>query len=452
MAANLFGGSDAIRQILLWQVAGQLIAPVLAPVANAIATHVWENATSVGGGIVSIPISPAEAALGVIKGTIDPGTGASIAGKSGIDGDDFARMVANTGEPISIQEALFLWRRGLIDGARLDHAIRQSRVRDEWIDAVRALGYQPIGAAEAVAAVVQHQIAYEVGQQIAKENGLEPAMFSILVDTHGRPPGPGELVEMVRRGHIPATGTGADAVSLDQGIAESDIKDKWTPVYHALLEYLPPPRTVTALLRAGSITQAQALSLFQKAGLSAELAGVYVANASHDKVATEKQLTKDSITKLYEERLITKDQATAMLEHLHYTAEESAFVLQLGDLQRHQKVYNAAVNRLGTLFIGRKLEAAAVGAELDALGVPAAQRDEYLTVWALERASNLKILSEAAIASAWKYGIIDDAEALGQLEAHGYTPRDSYIWLAIHNKGTPPAGPLPPRDAIHGLM
>jgi hypothetical protein len=260
-----------------------------------------------------------------------------------------------------------------------------------------------------------------------------------------------ELVEMVRRGHIPATGTGADATSLDQGIAESDIKDKWTPVYHALLEYLPPPRTVTALLRAGSITQAQALSLFQKAGLSPELAGVYVANASHDKVATEKQLTKDSIAKLYEERLITQAQATAMLEHLHYTAEESAFLLQLGDLQRHQRVYNTAVTRIGTLFVARKLEVAAAGAALDSLGVPAAQRDEYITVWALERASNLKILSEATIATAWKQGVIPDDEALQEIEAHGYTPRDAWIYLAVHNKGAGP-GTMPPRDATHGLL
>jgi hypothetical protein len=443
--SDLFGGGDAIRQILLWQVVGQLIAPILAPVAQELSNVVWSR-------VSDVPLSPAEVALGRIKETITDPEAYTEAQKTGVGSWALDVMTKNTGEPISIQEALFLWRRGLIDQARVEHAVRQSRVRTEWLDAIIDLAYQPIGAAEAVAATVQHQIDYAAGEQIAKENGLKPESFKVLVDTHGRPPGPGELVEMVRRGHIPATGTGPDAVSLDQGIAESDIKDKWTPVYHALLEYLPPPRTVTALLRAGSITQAQALALFQKAGLSAELAGVYVANASHDKVSAERTLTKETISKLYEERLITHDQAVAMLEHLHYTAEESAFVLQLGDLQRHQRVYNAAVTRLGTLFVARKLEAAAVGAELDALGVPALQRDEYLTVWALERASNLKILSEAAIASAWKYGIIDDAEALGQLEAHGYTPRDSYIWLAIHNKGTPPAGPLPPRDATHGLL
>lgn len=441
---GLFGGGDAIRQILLWQVAGQLIAPVLAPVAQAIANDVNRA-------FPAMPLSPADLALARIKGVIDLEAAYEQAGQSGVSRDDFDKMVLNTGEPISIQEALFLWRRGKIDRARLEHAIRQSRMRDEWIDAVVALGTQPIGAAEAVAAVVQHQIPYAEGERLAYENGLDHDMFKIMVDTHGRPPGPSELIEMVRRGHIPATGVGPDVTSLDQGIAESDVKDKWTPVYHALLEYLPPPRTVTALLHQGSITQPQALDLFKKAGLSQELAAAYVANASHTKVSAEKTLTKDVITKLYEERLVTKDQATAMLTHLHYTAEESAFILQLGDLQRHQRVYTTAVTRIGTLFIGRKLETAAASAALDTLGVPAAQRDEYLTVWALERANNLKILSEGAIASAWKYTIITDDEALQQLEAHGYTPHDAWIWLAIHNKGTGPAGPLPPRDAIHGI-
>jgi hypothetical protein len=442
---GLFGAGDAIRQILLWQVAGELISPILAPVQQAIANQVWTR-------FPDVPISPAGAAEMVVKNHISMEEGTAQANKSGVSRGDFEHMVKSTGEPISIQEALFLLRRQKIDRARLTDAVHQSRVRDEWIDAILMLATQPIGAAEAVAATVQHQIPYAEGEKIAYENGLEAPDFKILVDTHGRPPGAMELVEMVRRGHIPAIGTGPDATSLDQGIAESDIKDKWTPVYHALLEYLPPPRTVTALLRAGSITHAQALSLFQKAGLSPELAGVYVANASHDKVATEKQLTKDTITKLYEERLITHDQAVAMLEHLHYTAEESAFVLQLGDLQRHQRVYNAAVTRIATLYIGRKLEAGAVSAALDSLGVPAAQRDEYLTVWALERASNLKILSEATIAQAWKYGVLQDDDALAELEAHGYTPHDAWVYLAVHNKGTGPAGPMPARDAIHGLM
>jgi hypothetical protein len=90
-------------------------------------------------------------------------------------------------------------------------------------------------------------------------------------------------------------------------------------------------------------------------------------------------------------------------------------------------------------------------AALDSLGVPAAQRDEYLTVWALERASNLKILSETVIAQAWKQGNLQDDEALTELEAHGYTPRDAWLYLSVHNKGAGP-GAMPPRDATHGLL
>jgi hypothetical protein len=442
---DFFGGAEAIRQILLWSVVGQIVSPILAPMTQELANIINTRAPVV-------PLSPAEAALGVVKNTIPHAEAVTYANQAGLDGHKFDQLVANTGEPISTQELLFLLRRGKIDRAMLEHGVRQGRVRDEWIPAILALSTQPISPADAVAGVVQHQIDHATGQQIAYEGGLEAADFQRLVDIHGRPPGPMELLEMVRRGHIPATGTGPDATSLDQGIAESDIKDKWTPVYHALLEYVPPPRTVTALLRAGSLTQAQALDLFKKAGLTAEMAAVYVADASHGKVAAQKEMTATQITTLYEQRLVTKEQAAAMLAHLRYTAEESAFLLQLGDLQRHQKVYTAAVTRIGTLFIGRRLEAAATGAALDALGVPAAQRDEYLTLWTLERASTLKILSEAAIAAAWKDGLIPEDEAMQELEAHGYTARDAWIWLAIHNKGTPPSGPMPAREAIHGLQ
>lgn len=442
---DLLGGGDVIRQILIWQVVGQIAAPVLAPVAQSIANAVNQAAPV-------MPLSPAELALGVVKGTVDQGTARTEAEKSGVQASDLDIMVLNTGDPLSPQELLYLLRRGLIDQARLEHGVRQGRLRNEWIPDLLNLKLQPISPADAVAAAVQEQIDRGAAEKIAYEGGIGAADFAILFNTRGRPPGIEQVVELVRRGIVPAKGTGPDSTTLEQAVHESDLKTKWEPAIQALLDYIPPPRTVTALLRAGSITEQQALDLFRKAGLSQELAAAYVADASHTKVAAEKELTKAEVTQLYTERLITKEQAAAMLGHLRYTAAESAFILQLGDLQRHAKVYNAAVTRIGTLYVNRRIERGAAGSALDSLGVPAAQRDEYLTVWALERASNLKILSEAVIASAWAKGVIGDDEAMGQMEAHGYTARDSWIYLAVHNKGTGPASVIPAPSAIHGIL
>lgn len=451
MAANLFSDNDAIKQILLWQVAGQLIAPVLAPVAQGIASRVWEGATTIGGGVVSVPLSPQEAALGVLRGNISHGDGASIAGKSGTDGQDFDRMVANTGEPPAIEQMLFLQRRGDLKAGDLERAIRQSRVRDEWISTIEKLITHPITAGDAIDAVVASQIDEETAKRIVFENGIDDAGYTILKNTRGRPPSPVELIEMVRRGHIKMNGLGPDAITLEQGIHESDIKNKWEPVFEALTEYLPPPRTVTALLREGSIDTKTALQLFQDAGLTPQLAAVYVASATHTRAATTKTLSQQTITQLYEQKLITEQQATAMLEHLGLSAEEAAFTIQLGTLQHHQRILNAAITRVASLFIGRKIELPAASADLDALGVPADQRDELLTTWQLERAASLKILSETAIAAAWKYNLFTDDEAMAALQAHGYTPYDSWVYLAIHNKGTGPAA-VPPRSAIHGAL
>lgn len=451
MAANIFAENDAIKQILLWQVAGQLISPVLAPVAQAIASHVWESATTVVGGIASVPLSPAEAALGVLRGNITHGDGASIAGKSGVNGQDFDRMVANTGEPPAVEQMLFLQRRGDLNPGDLERAIRQSRVRDEWISTIEKLITHPISAGDAIDAVVASQIDEPTAQQIVYQNGIDAAGYKILKDTRGRPPSPVELIEMVRRGHIKMNGLGVDATTLEQGIHESDIKNKWEPIFEALTEYIPPPRTVTALLREGSIDTKTALQLFQDAGLSAQLAAVYVASATHTRAATTKQLSQSTVTQLLEQKLITPEQATAMLEKLGLTAEEAAFTIQLGNLQHHQRILNAAITRIGSLFTGRKIELPAATTALDQLGVPPDQRDELLTVWQLERAQSLKILSEASIAAAWKYNLLTDDEAMAAMQAHGYTPYDSWVYLAIHNKGTGPAV-VPARDAVHGAL
>lgn len=444
-ASGFFNPNNPVMQILLYNVIGQAIAPLLAP-------FVQVETNFMNARLSEVPISPAEAALGVLRGDLTDAQALGEAEMSGINEQRFGWMKLNTGEPISPEQALFLLRRQKIDQATLERAIRQSRVRDEWIPAILDLVTQPMSPADAVAAAVQNQMPLADAQQKAYEGGLEPADFTVLYNTRGRPPGPAELLELVRRGVIPQTGTGPGVLSLDQGISESDIKDKWIPAYHALLEYIPPPRTVTALLHAGSIDQATALQLFRDAGLSQELAAAYVANASHTKVATEKTLAKSTVVQLYTDKLIPAAEATQMLEQLGYTAADSGFILQLADLSAHLTSFRTAITRIGSLFVSRKIETPQASSALDALGVAPAQRDQLLTTWELERGASLRILNDSTVAMAWKYGMIPDDEALADLVALGYTVHDAWIYLGAHNKGQGPASPMPPRDQIHGSL
>lgn len=429
---DLLGDDGAIRQILLWSVVGQLIAPVLAPVAQAISSHVWEAATSAGGGVVSVPLSPAEAALGVLRGTIDQGTGLSIAGKSGIDGDDFQRMIDNTGEPISPQEALELLRRGKIDQPTLERAIRQSRVRDEWIPAILDLAYEPMTVADAVAAAVEEQLPYDVARAKAAAAGLDVTDFDTLVQTRGRPPGPSELLELVRRGIIPQDGTGPGVLSLEQGIAESDVKTKWVPAYRALLEYMPPPRTITALERQGVITPTQAQQMYQAAGLTPELAAAYSASATTTKLTKQREITEAQLLEMYSEQFMSAAEVTPQLIGLGYTEAEVTTLLSWEDAKREYSLLKTAIGKIHTLFVNRKIGTTTATNALNALGVASAQQEQMFTTWTIERETRVPTLTAAQIGAGVQYQVIGADQGLQALQDLGYTPWDAWFYLSQH--------------------
>ena len=108
-------------------------------------------------------------------------------------------------------------------------------------------------------------------------------MFDLLFDIAGRPPGPVELGHMTLR-NIIKTDTNAGqqsglpspdptATTFEQGIAESDIKTKWTSALWALQEYVPPPRMIGGLLEKGGISVAQAKTYWQDSGVPALTGG-----------------------------------------------------------------------------------------------------------------------------------------------------------------------------------
>jgi hypothetical protein len=434
--SGLFGSGSVIRQILVWQVLGEILQPLLAPLQQEIANVLWTR-------FPDVPLSPAEAALGVVKNTIPHADAVADANRSGISGTNFDRMVANTGEPISIEQALFLLRRGKIDQARLVHAIRQSRVRDEWTDAILDLEYLPISASDAVDAAVEEQIPYADAERMAGYNGVTPDDFRILYNTRGRPPGPAELLELVRRGIIPRDGTGPDVLSLQQGIAESAVKTKWTPAYNALLTYLPPPRTVTALERQGAITPEQAQQLYIQHGLSPELAAAYSADASRQKTQKHRDLTEAQVLSMYQAHFLTSSQASGLLEVLGYTAQETATLLAWEDVQRELKAINTALSRLHTLYTSRKIGTTTLHNAFNALGVSPQQIDELLRIWTLERDARVATLTAAQIATAFQHAIIDQPTAVQALEDLGYSAFDAWLYLSQHMHTALPDQPAP---------
>lgn len=443
--SQLLGDQNSIaRQLLVWQVLGAVIGDLMEPIMTQVMDEVWPL-------IPSRPDSPADLADMVVKNIVQEGDGADEAKRSGVNADRFHRMVLNTGEPIAIQQALEALRRGIIPedaGATgppsFLKALRQSHVRDEWAPVLLGLQWLPLPVADAVDAVVEGQITYEAGAAQAKINGVQDDVFRILVNTRGRPPSPSELAELLRRGFIPESGTGPDAISFQQGIYEGASKDKWWSYYAKLAEYLPPPRTVTAMVREGAISNEQAAVLFKQAGLSDEMAAAYLKAASHTKLAKPRELAQSTVLDLYEAHAIAKDKAAQLLGLLGYNAEEVDYLLVIRDMERTLKAINAAIQRIGNLYINRKLDAKSAEDALTVLGMDSEHRGEIMAVWDLERGKNVKVPTEGQVASAVYYGVLSFDQGVARLVALGYSEEDAkmLVDIRLHGRPTTPVAPV----------
>lgn len=380
-------------------------------------------------------LSPADAALAVLRGNMTLDAGTAAAASAGVTANDFNILIGNTGEPLALEEMLLLYRWGKMDKATLERGILQSRIRDEWIPYAEQLGIIPPSGAEIIDALVRGQISQSEAEERWKVTGGDPTWFQTAYTSSSNPPSPTQLGEMAHRGIIPWHGTGPDAISFQQGIFEGDVKDKWEPYFEKLAVYQPPPREVSTLVKEGGLTQDQAESYWQAAGLTPELAHIYWTAAHYQKTTAIHELAQGEIVKLYTDRGISRDEALKLLESINWTATDAEYLLDIADFRLAAAAVEGAISKLKTLFVSYKIPESQVKSALAEIDVPATQAEQLISVWQLEREANLKTLTAAEITDAWYYQLVDPTTAQGMLESLGYTPYDAWLLLNIKNKG-----------------
>jgi hypothetical protein len=428
---------------LVFQLVGQIVSAGLAPELLAL----QEKAFSV---FPTAALSPAQAADAQIRGYMTPGDAANEAALSGMNGPRFGHLVDSAGQPLPLLMLMEAWRRGFIPksgvGAgslSLEQGIRESDLKDKWIPVAEQLQYQVAPIGTVVEGLLRAQITPAQATQLANFQGIDQATLDLMFRSAGRPPSPQELMELWRRGIIPESGTGGASISVEQGYLETDLKDKWLSTWKHLRDYIPPPRTVTAMLREGAYTEAQATKHYADAGLTAEDTAAYLAAAHHQRVAATKELNKGTVIALYIDRLIDHPTATALLEKEGYAPETAAYELESADFRAEHVLLNQVLTRLRTLYIGHKIQKQQASQALDSLGLTPVARDQQLKFWDEARANNVAVLTAAQIGDLVKLGWYSFATGTAQLEGHGYSPSEAQLYLLAHLK-TPPGTGQPP--------
>lgn len=444
--------SSTLEQIFLWGIISSIIGTSVQPFLQGVSNDL--NAAAVAAGIHK-PVDPAIIATAAGRGlnlgsppTVNvPQWAYDQAAQSGISREDVDLAASIIGLPPALQELFELYRRGAIPIDDVKQGLREGDFRDDWIDRTLALAHAWLTPGDFVRAAVQSQMLYSDAREWAYKTGLDntttvpiitagteagPDMFGLAFSIAGRPPGPQELGRMANRLIIPWKGRGADALTFEQGIAESDVKTKWTDALAKLEVYVPPPRQIGTLLEHGAITAEQARKYWEDGGVPPELAAGYVYMTEQQHVGQDKLLAKGEITTAYFDGIFTHEQAVEALGLLGYRGEVAADILAIVDFRREIQAINKVVTKVGTLYTEYKISATAAVAALNGVGVGPEQAALLMASWERLRIAPVRLPSVAEIGSAVKYGTLTEDEALIALGNLGYEPRDAAIVLSAH--------------------
>ncbi len=373
--------------------------------------------------LIYVELSPADLADMVVRGIMSEGEATTVALKSGMRPTDFAALVLDTGEPIALEQLLEAKRRGFIDQARLVHGIRQSRIRDEWVDVAEKLAYSPMSVADAVNAVVQNHMDMATGDSIAQQNGLEPGNFGILYETAGEPLSRTELEQLYNRGLI-------DRATVEQGLRESRLKNKYITNAFELHQKVPEVFVIQRGVANGALSAEEAIKQTMLNGFSQADATWMVHAGSKVKTNPSQAKVVTAIETMYVDNLLPADVALSMIEGLGFAKTEADFLLQAAEFRRMAKAVGAVVSGIKTKFLAHHITKNDAIGFLDAAGVPATQRDYLISLWEMEAGAFTRTLTEAQVVKAHKLTLISDQDASDRLMAMGYNAVDAGLLIA----------------------
>lgn len=307
---GLFGSNGVLEQLFLWGVLSQTIGAAIGPALTTLqqdvaAKHpveVTDPATLAdlaARGIITVTaasgearrsglsdarwrqlldlhtvrLSPGDLATAVLRSYLTLAQAEPIAARQGVSPSMLAVLADLAGDAPGPQQLAEALRRGLVPrsgkGPRevsFEQGIAESRLHDKWAPVIDQLSMQLLSPADTASAVVRNFLASSEGIALAAKQGVDAATFATMVALSGDAPGPQQLAEALRRGLIPATGTGHASTSFQQGIAEGRLSDKWAPVIRGLSQLWPTPTDALDAALKGQISDAEGKRLYEVLG------------------------------------------------------------------------------------------------------------------------------------------------------------------------------------------
>jgi hypothetical protein len=357
-------------------------------------------------------LSPADAALALLRGDTTQKYAEEIANAAGLTDDDFNILTLNTGEPPGLMQLLEAYRRGFIDKDTLERGIRQSRVRDEWIPTIEQLRYEPLSTADAIEAYIQGYITLDQVKSYGQQNGLEPDDLNAAILAAGEPLSRTEMMDLWRRGYV-------DEQDVKNAIKQSRTKDSY--VDWAVLLKDAPMSTADAVEAyvQGYLNKDDATKLVEMNGLREQDIPTLMLTAGEP-------LSKTEMITLWRRGLVTEDQVKDALRQSRLKDSYIDFAVELR-------------TQLPALYEVRALLTA--GALTAAQGTQLLLEQGYTPDIVKAIVSSLtggtlaetKTLTAAQVTTLYQEQEISSQEYLKELEALGYSPTEAAAYQEMED-------------------
>lgn len=449
---DTFGPGSTAYQMFVWQIVAQVIGALAAPGITELTTEVNSKAPVQ-------PLSAADAATAANRSFLSIPAATAEAARQGVNADRFATLRHLAGNAPAPEELATALRRGIIDAAgtgpdaiSFEQGIAEGNLLNKWGPTIQALAKAIPSPADIVDAMVKSQVTETEARALYETVGGDLTYFQLLVDTNGNPPSPTELLELAQRGVIPWNGTGPGATTFQQGFYEGRSKDKWEPVYQHLAEYFATASEVIELYRWGQFTVAEATQRLAQRGVAADDAARWIAYGDANAIDDYRGLTEQAILAMLSISYITDKQARTMLAAIHRGPAAIDELIAYGHIQRAIQSVNQSVSRVGALYQARKIVKSTAAEALTRLGVSAVAIPDIIADWDAVAAINVKTLTEAQVADAFAYNIMDEGEAVQELINIGYTPYDAWVILSVKLKTALPGKPAQGPGAALGAV
>jgi hypothetical protein len=262
------------------------------------------------------PPSPAEAVQAAVQGHLTEDQSKRIASEGGLDPAHYPWLLATHGDPPGVQELIHLWRRGDVTEATVEAAIRESRIKNKYIEPIKHMRYVLPPQRTVRSLVAKGVIDRGRGIDLLQKIGWFPDLAAALID---------EALATKHEKH--------------RDLAETQ---------------------VVAAYEDKLIARGEATDMLHKLGYDGHGVDLILHLADDRAAATIRKSSISRIATLYIRQHIDRSTASTDLDTIHTPVEQRDHLLQMWDLERAASIphlTHAEVTRAMTAGIIDEAEA-----------------------------------------------------------------------------------------------